>query len=254
MAQDTDVQALRGGEPDRTPFVRQETKAGHQVQERQLVAKVQRNFQLVSKEDEPSFGIKNNVQRNRFQTSFSRPFSSIIGNEDASSSYELHIGVKDYCFGRDDRLIGVSVMQLKDIQNQVSAITITIFLWNFLFVFAYTDYGNYEMYISFGVVKETIPNIFYVKLNTSETCLFFPGKWCRYSYFSRLEITVSSSPSVGWRRRERCHKFLITSLVQTAINVHKKSRRLRNTFYVCSEQSWLRGIIEDIWLSYDLTI
>ena len=45
--------------------------------------------------------------------------SSIIGNEDASSSYELHIGVKDYCFGRDDRLIGVSVMQLKDIQNQV---------------------------------------------------------------------------------------------------------------------------------------
>ena len=35
------------------------------------------------------------------------------------SAYELHISVKDYCFGRDDRLVGVSVMQLKDIINQV---------------------------------------------------------------------------------------------------------------------------------------
>ena len=26
--------------------------------------------------------------------------------------------MKDSCFGRDDKLIGVSVMQLKDIQNQ----------------------------------------------------------------------------------------------------------------------------------------
>lgn len=44
---------------------------------------------------------------------------SPIGNEEPISSYELHIAVKDYCFGRDDRLIGVSVMQLKDIQDQV---------------------------------------------------------------------------------------------------------------------------------------
>ena len=35
------------------------------------------------------------------------------------TAYELHISVKDYCFGRDDRLVGVSVMQLKDIINQV---------------------------------------------------------------------------------------------------------------------------------------
>ena len=44
---------------------------------------------------------------------------SIIGNEEQMTAYELHIGVKDYCFGRDDRLIGVSVMQLKDIMDQV---------------------------------------------------------------------------------------------------------------------------------------
>lgn len=46
--------------------------------------------------------------------------NSPIGNEEALSSYELHIAVKDYCFGRDDRLIGVSVMQLKNIQDQGS--------------------------------------------------------------------------------------------------------------------------------------
>jgi hypothetical protein len=46
-------------------------------------------------------------------------FSSVIGNEDALSFYELHIAVKDYCTFGDNRLIGVSVMQLKDIENQV---------------------------------------------------------------------------------------------------------------------------------------
>ena len=45
-------------------------------------------------------------------------FHSIIGSEESVVFYELHICVKDSCFGRDDKLIGVSVMQLKDIQNQ----------------------------------------------------------------------------------------------------------------------------------------
>lgn len=45
---------------------------------------------------------------------------SIIGNEEQLDFFELHICVKDYCFARDDRLVGVAVLQLKDIVEQVS--------------------------------------------------------------------------------------------------------------------------------------
>ena len=46
------------------------------------------------------------------------------------TAYELHISVKDYCFGRDDRLVGVSVMQLKDIINQVKKMKIRTYFEN----------------------------------------------------------------------------------------------------------------------------
>lgn len=44
--------------------------------------------------------------------------SSIIGNEDEPTSFELHIAVKDYCFAREDRLVGVCILQLADIAEQ----------------------------------------------------------------------------------------------------------------------------------------
>lgn len=46
-------------------------------------------------------------------------YFSIIGNEKQLDYYELHICVKDYCFAREDRLVGVAVMQLKDIVDKV---------------------------------------------------------------------------------------------------------------------------------------
>ena len=44
---------------------------------------------------------------------------SVVGNEETLDSFELHICIKDYCFARVDKLVGVAVMQLKDIADQV---------------------------------------------------------------------------------------------------------------------------------------
>ena len=45
--------------------------------------------------------------------------NSLIGGDEGPESYELHVAVKDYCFARDDRLVGVAVLQLRDILEQV---------------------------------------------------------------------------------------------------------------------------------------
>jgi len=53
---------------------------------------------------------------------FNETFAFLLGNEEGLSVYELHIAVKDQCFGfgGKDRLVGVAVMQVKDIENQGS--------------------------------------------------------------------------------------------------------------------------------------
>lgn len=43
---------------------------------------------------------------------------SIIGNEEEPTSFELHFSVKDYCFAREDRLVGICILQLADIAEQ----------------------------------------------------------------------------------------------------------------------------------------
>ena len=48
MATNPDLQAFRGSEPDRTPLGRQEASADHQDEAVNLVAQLQRDFQLVS--------------------------------------------------------------------------------------------------------------------------------------------------------------------------------------------------------------
>ena len=52
----------------------------------------------------------------------------MIGNEESLDSYELHICVRDYCFARDDRLVGVAIIQLKDIVDQVRSKDVLL-LW-----------------------------------------------------------------------------------------------------------------------------
>jgi len=48
----------------------------------------------------------------------------MIGNEEMYDAYELHICVKDYCFARTDSLIGVTVLQLKEVDRTVSILSI----------------------------------------------------------------------------------------------------------------------------------
>lgn len=55
-----------------------------------------------------------------FRNTYIVSYFSIIGNEEQLDFFELHICVKDYCFAREDRLVGVAVMQLKDIVDRVS--------------------------------------------------------------------------------------------------------------------------------------
>lgn len=60
---------------------------------------------------------------------------SLISNEETLDYFELHICVKDYCFARDDRLVGVAVIQIKDIVEQVFLISRNYnkyFLFNFI--------------------------------------------------------------------------------------------------------------------------
>lgn len=44
---------------------------------------------------------------------------SLLGKE-SPDCYELQVTVKDYCFGRADRVVGVAVVQLRDVADRKS--------------------------------------------------------------------------------------------------------------------------------------
>ncbi|XP_063078670.1 protein unc-13 homolog B [Engraulis encrasicolus] len=75
-----------------------------------LLAEKKRKFQTKSK-------------NNSWSAKFNETFPFVLGKGLKADLYEIQITVKDYCFGRADRTVGIAVLQLRDVAERRSSVS-----------------------------------------------------------------------------------------------------------------------------------